>query len=167
MAEGLDLGVEGGADAADLALRQRRDAEGLHEVLHPARADAQHIRLLDHREEGPLGAPARFQEGGEVAAVTDPGDGEIDGAHAGIPAPLAIAVARGEAPLRRPLALGPPVSSLTSASMTAWARTRTPSRRRSTSPSAIALRTVSSTAILSSAIVVSLVSSVHTPTTRG
>jgi hypothetical protein len=47
---------------------------------------------------------------------------------------------------------GTPVSSVTSASMTAWARTRTPSRRKSASPSAIALRTVSSTAILSCAV---------------
>lgn len=44
--------------------------------------------------------------------------------------------------------LAAPVSSVTSASMRAWASTGTPSRRKSTSPSAIALRTVSSTAIL-------------------
>ena len=52
--------------------------------------------------------------------------------------------------------LGSPVSSLTSASMTAWTSTFIPSRRKSTSPSAIALRTVSSTAILSSATAASL-----------
>ncbi len=52
--------------------------------------------------------------------------------------------------------LGTPVSSLTSASMIAWASTRTPSRRKSTSPSAVALRSISSSAILSSAIVVFL-----------
>ena len=51
--------------------------------------------------------------------------------------------------------LGSPVSSLTSASITAWASTRTPSRRKSVSPSAVALRSISSSAILSSAIVVS------------
>ena len=52
--------------------------------------------------------------------------------------------------------LGTPVSSETSASMSAWASTRTPSRRTSTSPSAVALRRVSSSAMLSSAIVVVL-----------
>jgi hypothetical protein len=55
---------------------------------------------------------------------------------------------------RSPLAA--PVSSETSASMIASASTRTPSRRMSTFPSALALRSMSSTAILSSAIVISL-----------
>ena len=39
--------------------------------------------------------------------------------------------------------------------LAAWASTRTPSRRKSVSPSAVALRSISSSAILSSAIVVS------------
>lgn len=60
--------------------------------------------------------------------------------------------------LRSPLAS--PVSSLTSASMIAWARRRTPSRRMSTSPSTLTLRRVSSRDMLSSAIVVFSVSSV-------
>jgi hypothetical protein len=49
--------------------------------------------------------------------------------------------------------LGTPVSSVTSASMNASATIRTLSRRKSTSPSALALGSISSTAILSSAIV--------------
>ena len=55
---------------------------------------------------------------------------------------------------------GTPVTSLTSASMIARARIRTPSRRTSTSPPALALRSISSRVMLSSAIVVFLLSSV-------
>ncbi len=84
MAEGVDLGVEDRADAADLALADPGDAERLHEILHPARRDPQHVGLLDHREERPLGAPARLKERGEVAAVAHPGNGQLDRADAGI-----------------------------------------------------------------------------------
>ena len=47
--------IERGADPADLAAAHRGDAEGLDKVLHPARADAGHVRLQDDRREGPLG----------------------------------------------------------------------------------------------------------------
>jgi len=54
--------------------------------------------------------------------------------------------------------LATPVSSLISASMMPWARTRTPLRSRSTSPSALTLRRVSSRFMLASATVVYLLS---------
>ena len=64
-------------------------------VLDAARGDAQDTGLLDHREQCPLGPTAGFEQRGEVAAVTDARDGQADGAHAGVPAPLPVAVALG------------------------------------------------------------------------
>src|SRR5206468_383368 len=72
------------------------------------------------------------------------------------PAPIAVPIPTGQPVLRVALPVGHAGQLVTSAPITAWASTRTPSRRNSVSPSAIALRTVSSTAILSSAIVVFL-----------
>jgi hypothetical protein len=106
MAEGLDLGVEAGADPADLALADAGDPQGGHEVLHAARRDARDVGLLDHRKEGSLGPSAGLQEGGKVAPVADPRDGEVEGPDAGVPAPLAIAVAVGDPPVRVALAPG-------------------------------------------------------------
>ena len=57
-AERGDLGVEGGADPADLAAAHRGDAE----VLHLAGADARDVGLLDDRPEGPLGPSPRLEE---------------------------------------------------------------------------------------------------------
>ncbi len=81
---------------------------GPDEVVDPAGADAQDVRLLDDREQGPLGPTARLEQGREVGAVTDPGDREVDGADPGVPAPVAVAVARGQPPLGVALALGQP-----------------------------------------------------------
>lgn len=100
VAERLDLGVERGADAADLAPAERGDAERVDEVLDPARADAQHVGLLDDRQEGPLGPPARFEQRREVRPVADPRDGQFERAHPGVPAPLAVAVPAGQPALR-------------------------------------------------------------------
>ena len=108
MAEGVHLGVEDGADAADLALRERGNPERLHQILHPAGRDPQHIGLLDHREEGPLGPSPRFEQRGEVAPVAHARNGQLDGAHTGVPASLAVAVAAGQAALRVTLAMRHP-----------------------------------------------------------
>ena len=62
----------------------------------------------DDREQGPLGAPPRLEQRGEVGPVADPRDGELDGADAGVPAPVAVPVAAGEAALGIPLAVGEP-----------------------------------------------------------
>ena len=106
--EGGDLGVEGGTDAGHLAAADPLDAQGPDEVVDPAGGDARDVRLLDDREQGPLGPPARLEEAGEVAAVADPGHREVDRAHPGVPAPVAVAVAVGQALLRVALALGDP-----------------------------------------------------------
>jgi len=62
--EGLDLGIERGADAADLALADVRDAECFDEILDPSGADTEHVGLLHHCEQGPLGPPAGLDERG-------------------------------------------------------------------------------------------------------
>ncbi len=61
-AEGGDLGIERCTDPADLAAVHRGDAEGLDEGLDPAGADAGDVRLLDDRQEGPLGPSPRLKE---------------------------------------------------------------------------------------------------------
>ncbi len=104
--EGLHLGVERGTHPADLALAHRGDAEGLDEILHPTGGHAGHVRLLDHREQGPLGPSSGLEQAGEVAAVTDPGDGQVDRAHPRVPASLAIAVAAGQAVFGVALTMG-------------------------------------------------------------
>ena len=112
--------------------------------------------LLDDREEGALGPPPWLEERREARAVADPGIARFK-------VPTRVSQRRSRYPFRdvsrrsgSRSPWGMPVSSITSASVTAAASTRTPFRRKSTSPSAIALRSVSSTAILSSAIVVFL-----------
>ena len=156
MAERLHLGIERRADAADLALRERGDAERLDQILHAAGRDTQHVRLLDHREEGPLGAPTGLEEAREVAAVADAGDGQIDRAGPRVPAPLAIPVAVGQAALRVALSMRHPGQLGHLGLHDRLGEDAEPSRRKSTSPSPIALRSISSTAILSSAIAASL-----------
>ncbi len=105
-AEPLDLGVEGGADPGHLALADALDAQCPDEVVDPASADARHVGLLDDREQGPLGATPGLEERGEVAAVAHPRDGQLERAHPGVPAPVPVPIAAGEAPLRVALTMG-------------------------------------------------------------
>ncbi|SCE17590.1 hypothetical protein GA0115240_142178 [Streptomyces sp. DvalAA-14] len=94
VAEGGDLFVQVLGHGADLRLAQLRDAEGLGEFLHPAGADAQEVGGGDHRDEGLFGPAAAFQEPGrEVAALPQLGQGEFDGAGAGVPLARAVSVA--------------------------------------------------------------------------
>ena len=67
--EGVDHGVQLGADARDLALGDALAAKRLHEVLDAAGGDALHVGLLHDGEQGALAAPAGFEQGGEVAAL--------------------------------------------------------------------------------------------------
>ena len=60
-AEGLDLGIEGSAELADLAATHRGDPESLDHILDPPGRDAQHVRFLDDRQKGPLCPSAGFQ----------------------------------------------------------------------------------------------------------
>ena len=93
LAEEAHLLVEAGAEAADGALADAREAELGHEAVDLARRDAVHVGLLDDGDQGLLAAAARLEEAGEVAARAQPRDGELDLAGAGLPAALAVAVA--------------------------------------------------------------------------
>ena len=106
LAEGLDLGVEGRADPADLALADRSDAEGVDEVLHPPGADAQHIGLLDDREQRPLGPAARLERDGKYKPSRTRGMARVHGPDPGVPASVAIPVPLRQPPLRVAFALG-------------------------------------------------------------
>ena len=62
VAEGLEIGVELGADAAHLALGDpRAHAQGLDQVIDLAGAHAVHVGLHDHGEQGPVDAPSTLQ----------------------------------------------------------------------------------------------------------
>src|SRR5713226_2922391 len=103
----MDLGIELFADAADLVLGDALDAERLGEVVDRPRRDAMDVGLLDHRQQRTLVPAARLQEAWEVGALAELGDLQLQGADAGIPLPVSIAVAIG-GPARRALVwLGP------------------------------------------------------------
>ncbi len=94
VAERGDLLVEMLGHRADLGLRHLGDAEGFGELLDPARGNAQQVGGGDHTDQGLLGPAAALEEPArEVTALTQLGDGEFDGAGAGIPLARAISVA--------------------------------------------------------------------------
>ena len=79
VAEGGDDAVELAADAADLALADAGvDAQGGHQVVHLARRDAVHVGLHDDRPEGPVDAPARFEQRREEGALPELGDAQVE-----------------------------------------------------------------------------------------
>ena len=95
------------ADARDLALGDALAAKRLHEVLDAAGGDALYVGLLHDGEQGPLAAPARFEQGGEVAALPHLRDLQLQGAHPRVPRPGPVAVAVG-GPRRTALAKAGP-----------------------------------------------------------
>src|SRR5690606_38955990 len=100
--ERLDLLVEAGRDARDLRARDPQP-QGLDQLVDLARGDAADVGLLDDVQERLLTALAGLQEGGEVAALAQLRDLQVDLAGAGVPAPGAVAVAVGR-PIRGALA---------------------------------------------------------------
>ena len=58
-------------------------------------ADPLDVRLLDHRQERPVDAPAGLQQGREEAAHPQLGDLELEAAHPGVQRLGAVAVAVG------------------------------------------------------------------------
>ena len=71
--------IEFAADAGDLALGDASlDAQGDDEVVDLARRDAVDVGLHDDRPEGPVDAPAGFEEGWEEAALAELGDVQLD-----------------------------------------------------------------------------------------
>jgi len=86
------------------AHRDPGHAERVDEVVDRARRHALDVGFLDHRGDRLLGQPARLEEGGEVAALAQLRDPQLDRPGAGLPDPVAVAVA----PPGRPSA-SPPV----------------------------------------------------------
>jgi hypothetical protein len=90
--ERADLLVELGADPADVRATDPQP-EALDQLIHSARRDTTHVRLLDNRQQRPLGALARLQEAREVAALPDLRDPQLNLAGPRVPAPRPMAVA--------------------------------------------------------------------------
>jgi hypothetical protein len=103
-AEGGDLRIEASRHAADFALADPGDAQALHQGFYLPRRDALYVGFGHHADQGLLAPLARFQPGGEVAALPQLGEGQLQRAHPRVPGPRAVAVA-----LRRPL-VGPLVA---------------------------------------------------------
>jgi len=85
LSERLDLLVEAGADARDLALGDAQP-ERLDDLVDLARRDTGDVGLLDHRHQRLLGTLARLQEAREVAPPPELGDRQLELAGAGVPA---------------------------------------------------------------------------------
>ena len=151
----MDLGVELFADAADLVLGDALDAQRFGEVVDRPGRDAVDVGLLDHREQRPLMPAPRLEQAREVAARPQLGDVELDGADPGVSFPLSVPVAMGIRVSVR--SCGPaPTSSVTSASISSCASSRTPSRRNFGSAPCSDLLSMSNSVILRFAIVVVL-----------
>jgi site-specific DNA recombinase len=99
-AEAGDLGVQLLAEAADLALADAGHPQRLDQLVHAARRDALHVRLLHHRQQRPLGPPPRLQQAGEEAPIPHPRHRQLDRPHPRVPLPLAV-----------PVALAPPLGA--------------------------------------------------------
>ena len=81
-------------------------AELLDEAVDLARRDAVDVGLLDDRDQGLFGAPARLEDRRHEAALAQLGDGQLDRPDARVPLTRAVAVALRGAPLRGALAVG-------------------------------------------------------------
>ena len=93
-AELLDVLVELSSHHRHLGLRQAGDAEGLHELVHPAGRDPEQVAGRHHRRQGllgplpPLQQPVRIQRPG-----AELGNRDIEGADAGVEIAVTVAVA--------------------------------------------------------------------------
>jgi len=94
-AEGVDLGVELLADAADLVFGDALDAQRLGQVVDRPGRHAMDVGLLHHREQRPLMPAARLEQTRKVAARPQLGNVELDGADPSVPLPVSVAVAIG------------------------------------------------------------------------
>jgi hypothetical protein len=91
--KGRDLVVDFSAQPADLAFRNAGHAHCFDQIIDRARRYSLNVGLLDHRGERLLGHAARFQKGREITALAQLRDAQLDGSGAGLPNPVAIAVA--------------------------------------------------------------------------
>ena len=97
LAEGADDRVELAADPAHLALADPGvDAQGPHEVVDLAGADAVDVRLHHDRPQGAVDPPPRLEQAGQERALAELGDVQLDVARLGgeQPGPAPVAVGR-------------------------------------------------------------------------
>ena len=94
LAKRRQLLVELGADPAHLALADAAAADGRHQGVDLACAHPEHVRLLNHRQQGAVDASAWFQQRREEGPGAQLGNLQLEPAHTGIqqPAPVAVAV---------------------------------------------------------------------------
>jgi len=86
--------VELGGHSRDLRLRQRVDAEGLDQLVHPPRGHPGEVAVGDHGDQRGLCALAALEQPfGEVGALAEFGDRHIDRADPGVEVAVAVAVA--------------------------------------------------------------------------
>src|SRR5699024_11751380 len=101
----LDLLVQRLRHPADLGLRERVDAEGLHELIHAAGGDTGEVAGRDDRDQRGFGALAPLEQPlGKVGARAELRDRDVDRADASVEVAMAVAVA-----LRRTTSAGPTV----------------------------------------------------------
>jgi hypothetical protein len=91
--EGLHLVVDLATQPADLALGDAGHAHRLHQIVHRTGRDALHVGFLHHGGERLLGHAARLQEAREVGALAQLGNAQFDRTGAGLPDPVAVAIA--------------------------------------------------------------------------
>ena len=92
--EGAHLGVELFGHAGHLGLRQRLDAQRVHQALHAPGGHAPHVALGHHGHESSFGPPARLEEPARVvAALSQSGNGQVDRSYPGVEGAGSVAVA--------------------------------------------------------------------------
>ena len=111
LTEHPDLLVQPTAQPRHLILAQLVQAHLLHQPVDLAGGHPVDIRLLDHRDQRLLGAPTRLKKRREVAALAQPGDGQLDAADPGVPLAGPVAVAVGHPVGRALTQLGPDLSA--------------------------------------------------------
>ncbi len=85
--------VDLGTQPRDLRAADAAHAQRLDQLVDRAGRHALHVGLLDHGGQGLLGRSPRLQKRREVAAGSELGDLQVDAACAGVPQPIAVAVA--------------------------------------------------------------------------
>ena len=94
VAELLDVLVEVGGHPRHLGLRQRVDAQGLDQLVHPPGGHPGEVAVRDDGDQRGLGALAALEQPlGEVGALAQLGDRDVDGADPGVQVAVAVAVA--------------------------------------------------------------------------
>jgi hypothetical protein len=92
--EGLDLMIELLGHRRDPRAGDPLDPQRSDQTLDPSGRHAAHVGLADHLDERALGPPAGLEQPvGEVAALTQLRDGQVDRAGPGVPGPHPVAVA--------------------------------------------------------------------------